>query len=46
MMLLVQVRREDVPLLCDDTWLWHDDDDADGADDGGTEDGIGLMIPM
>ena len=34
-MLLDQVRRDYVPLRCDDTWLWHDDD-AEGADDGGS----------
>jgi len=38
--------KRDVPLRCDDTWLWHDDD-ADGTDydDVGTDDGTGLMIP-
>ena len=44
MMLLEQARREDVPLRCDDTWLWHDDD-ADGTDYSDDVDGTILMIP-
>ena len=39
------ILREDVPLRCDDTLLWHDDD-ADGTDysDDDVDDTV-LMIP-
>ena len=43
-MLVDQARREDVPLRCDDTWLWHDDD-VDGTDFDDDIDGTVLMIP-
>ena len=33
-----------MPLRCDDTWLWHDDD-VDGTDFDDDIDGTGLMIP-
>ena len=39
--------KSDVPLRCDDTWLWHDndDDDVDETDYSDDVDGAILMIP-
>jgi len=38
--------KRDVSLRCDDTWLWHDDDDnTDGTDYDDDVDGTVLMIP-